>query len=145
MRSSLIVPALLVALTASCATNDDHGLGAARARWAEQHLTTYKITSQTGCFCPFEMVDPIRLVVTADQVTAASYVADQRAVSDVILRNQLTVEGAFDKIQDALDRHAADLKVTFDPQRGYPTSIQIDYAKNAADDEWSLKLSDLTP
>jgi hypothetical protein len=146
MRSSLIVPALLVALTAACVTsNDDRGLGAARARWAEQRLSSYRITSQTGCFCGSDFVAPIRLVVVADKVTAASYVADQRAVSDTILRNQLTVEDAFDKIQDALDRKAVDLQVTYDPQLGYPRSIQIDYSKMIADEEWSLKLSDLAP
>jgi hypothetical protein len=145
MRSSRIVLALWVAFTASCAISDDHGLGAARARWADQHLTSYQITSQTGCFCPPERTDPIRLVVTGGAIASASYVADQRALGAAILQDQLTVEGAFARIQDALDRHASDLQVTFDPLRGYPRSIRIDYAKNIGDDEWSLTLSDLAP
>jgi len=132
MRSTSVVLALsLLALTSACAM-DDHGLGAAHQRW-------------TLCFCPTEMTDAIRLTVAAGQITDAVYVDSQQAVAPVYRQNLLTIDGLFDKIQNALDRNAEQLDVTYDPVMGYPTSIAIDYRKQTSDDEISYTVKDLVP
>jgi len=145
MRSTSVVLALsLLALTSACAM-DDHGLGAAHQRWTGQKLQGYSVTTRTLCFCPTEMTDAIRLTVAAGQITDAVYVDSQQAVAPVYRQNLLTIDGLFDKIQNALDRNAEQLDVTYDPVMGYPTSIAIDYRKQTSDDEISYTVKDLVP
>ena len=52
----------------------------------------------------------------------------------------LTIDGLFDLIQDAYDRNAHEVQVEFDPSRGYPTRIYIDYSEMIADEELGFTL-----
>jgi len=48
-------------------------------------------------------------------------------------------------VQDAYDRDAHEVQVEFDPSRGYPTRIWIDYMLMMADEEMGFTLlSDVT-
>jgi len=48
-------------------------------------------------------------------------------------------------VQDAYDRDAHEVQVEFDPSRGYPTRIWIDYVLMMADEEMGFTLlSDVT-
>ena len=49
-----------------------------------------------------------------------------------------TIDGLFDKIQDAIDREAVRLTVSYDPEIGYPTSVSIDYSLTIIDEEFSF-------
>ena len=48
-------------------------------------------------------------------------------------------------IQDAIDRKAARLTVSYDPEIGYTTSVSIDYALNIADEEFSFTAMSYEP
>jgi hypothetical protein len=48
-------------------------------------------------------------------------------------------------VQDAYERDAHEIQVEFDPGRGYPTRIWIDYVEMMADEEMGFTLlSDVT-
>jgi transposase len=53
-----------------------------------------------------------------------------------------TIEGLFAIIESARSRNAARLNATYDPVRGFPTSISIDYIALAVDDEISYTIRD---
>ena len=54
-----------------------------------------------------------------------------------------TIDGLFDFIQEAINRNAESIQVTYDPTYAYPTSVSIDYIKQAVDEEMAFKASDL--
>ena len=56
--------------------------------------------------------------------------------------NQLfTIEDLFDRIQEAIDSHAALLRVTYNRDLGYPENIYIDQIENAVDEEVTYTVS----
>ncbi len=52
----------------------------------------------------------------------------------------LTIDGLFDLVQDVYDRKTYAVQVEFDPSRGYPTRIYIDYSEMIADEELGFTL-----
>ncbi len=60
-----------------------------------------------------------------------------------VLMYLYSVDALYDVIQGAVDRDAAVVTVSYDNALHYPTSIQIDYIINAADDELSVTASGL--
>ena len=56
-----------------------------------------------------------------------------------------TVESLFTFIQNAIDRPAQKIRVTYDPTRGFPTEIDYDGAAQIADDEIFFRITDVHP
>lgn len=136
----------LMALSPACSQSaDDHGLATARMNWAAHLPSSYSFTRQQLCECLTDVTRPIRISVTAGQITSAVFVDDQRPVGDPVRGTLLTIEGLFDTIQDAIDRDAAEITVAFNPTLGYPTSVSIDYSRQIADEEFIVGISDFMP
>jgi hypothetical protein len=134
----LVLP--LLAATASCGrdlTGPQQAalreLDAARARWAEQELTDYDYDYRLLCFCPPELLQPVRVQVRDGAVTAVHNKADDQPRAP--LSNWSTIPGLFDKIQDYIERPGSVVKVDYDSATGIPTSASIDPIPNAVDDE----------
>jgi hypothetical protein len=135
---------VLAASASACARSaDEADLEAARARWEREGLQHYQFVSRQTCFCESNLSRPINITVETNQIVTARYVDDQMPVADVVFRLQLTIDGAFNLIQDAIEQDAASLAVSYDEELGYPTSIIVDYNKRTADDERSLYVTEL--
>lgn len=128
---------------APTAPSDADSLAAARARWNAQSGPSYSYQVDRSCEC---VLGGRRMTVTVSRgaVISAEYVDSGSPVDAALLGYVLTVPDLFDMIQDALDRKAAYLAVTYDPIYGYPTRIQVDYSANAVDDEMTLNVRNLT-
>ncbi len=114
-------------------------LDAARQRWEDAGLDAYQFTLQRICFCPMpDYTGPFEVTVrhgTLDTVLLeGAVVADERG---------MTVDDLFALIEDAYEREAESVDVTFDPDLGYPTSISIDYSSLMADEEMGYRVSGL--
>ena len=57
----------------------------------------------------------------------------------------LTIEDQFARVQDAIDRQAHSITVTFDGALGYPTHWYADYSANLADEEFGVQVNWFTP
>ena len=67
---------------------------------------------------------------------------EQTYVLDEIPDTFKTVDQLFEIIEDATSR-AEMLEVSYDQEKGYPNTINIDYSSDIADEEVSFRLSDL--
>ena len=136
----------LLVLGAACSSStDDHGLASARSRWTSHHPSSYSFTRMQFCECLAGLARPIRITVTSGQITSAVFVDDQTPVGEPIHGTLQTIDAVFDKIEDALDQSADEVTVAYDPARGYPTSVFIDYSRQIADEEFDLRISDFAP
>jgi hypothetical protein len=107
-------------------------LDAARARWRERGLVSYRFRQTIGCFCPEEYRKPRTMTVRR-----------RRAVRPgKIHRPYATAPKLFRVIQDAIDRRVARLTVTYGTV-GLPRQIFIDYDEMIADEERGLGASRL--
>ncbi len=113
-------------------------LDAARQRWADAGLDAYRMTLQRSCFCPEDYRGPFEVTVRDGAVASARF--DGATVDP---ERVVTVDGLFGLIEDAYERGAERVDVTFDPELGYPTELYIDVSSQMADEEVGYTVSDL--
>jgi hypothetical protein len=82
-------------------------------------------------------VGDVRVTVKDGVITGVTELASEVARDPEIFR---TIDGLFDLVQDAYARDAHEVQVEFDPSRGYPTRIWIDYVLMVADEEMGFTL-----
>ena len=141
MRYIRLTAALLLAACGGDSTTAPaNHLGEQRALWASQGLTDYTFDVVRICYCQF--VADVRVTVKDGVITGVTELASEVARDPELFR---TIDGLFDLVQDAYDRDAHEVQVEFDPSRGYPTRIWIDYVLMIADEEMGFTLlSDVT-
>ena len=129
-------------LLGACAspTTPENDLADYRTLWEAQRLTDYTFDVSRVCYCQFR--GDVRVTVKDGVITGVSELASEVARDPETFR---TIDGLFDLVQDAYDRDAHEIQVEFDPGRGYPTRIWIDYVEMMADEEMGFTLlSDVT-
>lgn len=111
-----------------------------RTLWETQRLTDYTFDVSRVCYCQFR--GDVRVTVKDGVITGVTELASEVARDPETFR---TIDGLFDLVQDAYARDAHEVQVEFDPSRGYPTRIWIDYVQMMADEEVGFTLlSDVT-
>ncbi len=84
----------------------------------------------------------VRVTVQDGVITGVTELASEIARDPETFR---TINSLFDLVQDAYERDAHEIQVEFDPGRGYPIRIWIDYVEMMADEEMGFTLlSDVT-
>lgn len=117
----------------------------AEAKWRRILPVYYTYTLQRSCFCTHEYLQPIDIRVYNGLVQEATVRPANRPLPPERRSEALTVEGLFRLIQEAIDRKAAAVVVTYDPYYGYPVTISLDYDVMVADEEIALTASNFNP
>ena len=131
---------LLAACGSDSPTAPVNHLGEQRALWASQDLTDYTFDVTKVCY--WLCMGDVRVTVKDGVITGVTELASEVARDPETFR---TIDGLFDLVQDAYDRDAHEVQVDFDPGRGYPTRIWIDYVEMMMDEEMGFTLlSDVT-
>lgn len=126
-------------------TAPERELRAARALWVQRRPASYDITVARFCFCTSEGVGPAIVSVRDGVVTSRTYVATGSAVGPTYADLFPSIDGLFQKIDDARRRRAASLSVEYDRAFGFPTVIAIDYDRTMADDEITYRATNFQP
>ena len=113
----------------------------ARALWQSQGVKGYEVTIEQTCFCPPDLLQPMRVTVREGKVIDIEGLEQPLNHPDILDERRLTIEGLLDLIEQA--RGSADkLVVEYDAQYGFPASLEVDYSPFIADDEFSYRLTD---
>jgi hypothetical protein len=112
-----------------------------RRAWNAQHISSYSYTYRAGCFCPPSVTDSVRIVVRHDTIASMTYIDSGLPVEPNVRSLFHTIPGLFDLLEDALDRDADDFRVTYDARYHFPSDANIDYMKNAADEELGFRVT----
>ena len=126
---------LLAACGSDSPTAPVNHLGEQRALWASQDLTDYTFDVTKVCY--WLCMGDVRVTVKDGVITGVTELASEVARDPDTFR---TINGLFDLVQDAYNRNAHEVQVEFDPSRGYPTRIWIDYVLMIADEEMGFTL-----
>jgi Family of unknown function (DUF6174) len=146
MRASTAIRlAILTALLSGCrdATAPDarqSELDANRQKWSERGYSNYTFTLRMDCFCAIN--GPVSVLVVAD---SARQVTLQSTGATIDAPWIPTVKKLFDVIDQDIARHAAVLRVTYEPTLGYPSLIVSDPIANAVDDEVTYTVTNVVP
>ena len=125
------IPCLLAACSSPLSTTEVLALGQAEARWASRPFQSYSYETITSCGeCPRFIQQWVRVAVSNGQVVGAVFVANDSGLSATEQLSFTTIDGVFAQIgRYQHEDWVRDVKVTFDRQWGYPTSIST-FAKD---------------
>lgn len=133
---------LLLLLVQGCGVNgstvsDDtqRELNRQRRQWEAQDLANYRYTGRRICFCMREAVGPVLVEVREGTIASLTDQESGEPVGENFVELWPSIDGVFGLVQDAIDREAAEITVEYDAERGFPTSVSIDYIEEAVDDE----------
>lgn len=116
-------------------------LRSARATWERSDLHSYEYVYHVTCFCA--IVEPVRVVVADDSVTAAYFVDGGEALPPEQVPWMPDVDELFDRLEDVLSQDPVQYEAEFDPSLGYPTRATVDVSRQIADEEFSFSAYDL--
>jgi hypothetical protein len=126
-------------------SGESSALDQARALWDSQGITDYTYTLQRTAFAPPQYTAAVIVVVRGGQVISQTYQQTGQPVTPLNTAWWPTIDGLFDILQDAYDRNAEVIQVTYDPTYGFPTWANIDYDTGLGDDEHSFGAGTFTP
>ena len=109
-------------------------------KWQQQANKHYIYTVQRSCFCPPEARKPMRVRVKEGAIVQVMLVPEN-ITKPVTYQGARSVDSLFGLIEKAIRTNAASIKVTYDAQYGYPTTITIDQDERMADEEIYYKAS----
>ena len=103
---------------------------------------TYRVTFENNCFCPVEVLRPVRLTVRNGAISEVTRLSDGTNVPRAEWRAYRTVDEVFAEIATGMSRGAQRITAEYDGRYGFPHDVLIDY-QMAADAFVGFKLSDL--
>ena len=113
------------------------------SKWTSKNIKDYQYTFNWSCFCPPEHNKAVIISVRNGVLASIKYADGSGAVDKSKYPNYRTIEGLFEFVQDAINRKAYRVTVSYDANLGYPTSASIDYDQRIADEEKSFKAEGL--
>jgi hypothetical protein len=145
--AALVAAVLLSSAMGGCLTSPDdtEELSRQRQKWESQGITDYRVLSRMICFCIGDATAPVVLHVLNRRLVSVSRADDLSPVppSEWAFR-YYTIDEMFDLIAEAQAKGASEVRVTYDPMLGYPTSVYLDMSSRVADDERQFEISGLT-
>jgi hypothetical protein len=138
-REVVVHEILSVAVARECDVFATSDLRLARERWEASGLVSYELRFERHCECSREWAGPIDVVVEQGVITSARF-DGQPAGEDTAI----TIDELFDAIDDAVSS-GVETRVSYDPERGYPVSVQLDLQALAVDGGLSLAVLELDP
>ncbi|MBK8453923.1 MAG: DUF6174 domain-containing protein [Thiofilum sp.] len=116
-------------------------LNQAQAKWKKTQPQHYSYYLQRSCFCTPDYTKPIMLRVFKGKVQQATLMPEGKPLPANRKTEAIPMEGVFKLIQEAINRRAAKITVTYHVQYGYPKQVSIDYDQRMADEELYLTIS----
>ena len=113
-------------------------------KWRDQGISHYRFHLTVGCFCAFSQDMPLIIDVQDGKVASMEYQSGKEIDPSQreLFRKYETIDLLFDELEAGLNGAADQVTVKYDPTYGFPTEATIDIAKEAADDELYLTISD---
>jgi hypothetical protein len=112
--------------------------------WAQHHVTHYQYTLSVGSMGSPDYNQHVTIKVLNGQATPVIGIGTSPSRVGSHFEESDTVEHLFQVIQNAILRRADNVRVTFQPELGYPVEIGIDPSSRQADDEIEYQITDFT-
>ncbi len=116
-----------------------------RALWEANRADDYSFELTPLCFCPPPLVEPVEIRVEKGVVESVINVESGKAPEHDELERYVTIDGLFHLIQEAIDRKASRITVSYDSEIGYPTDASFDYVAHMADEEFAFTTANYSP
>jgi len=134
----------LIFVLAACSVGGSE-LTRNQKKWNAANITHYRFELNIGCFCAFRSEMPLKVEVLNDEVVsmigADGNVIDATNANYAYYSSYATIDRLFTELESDSVRKADEVTVAYDATYGFPSTINIDFIKAAADDELYLGAS----
>ena len=119
------------------------GNRAQQGKWQDANVSHYRYNLFVGCFCVFSQDMPLVIEVKDAEVVSMEYQNGNEidASSRELFEKYATIDRIFSELAKDINGEADEVIVTYDPTYGFPAEINIDFIKDAIDDELALTVS----
>jgi hypothetical protein len=115
-----------------------------RALWSQHAGAAYTMRYEEYCSCGTD-VGPVFIEVDATgAITAITDAVSGEAMPEAEWSDAWTVEGLFDRLDEAISQRVASYEARYDGTDGYPTSAAIDYEHATSGDEVNFRITQVT-
>lgn len=118
-------------------------LDAAQRRFSSRAPRDYQVDFQRSCFCLERL--PVRLSVRAGRIVGVVRRDTGASVPAGQWDSYLSVEQLFRYLNESARGGAWEVRVTFDPELGFPREAFVDEQRLAVDEEQWFQLGNLAP
>jgi len=129
---------------AACSMGSQTEIERNKEKWQDANISHYRFNLTLGCFCVFSQDMPLLIEVKEGEVVSMEYQTGNEI--DVTNREYFqrfaTIDNIFSELEADINGEADEVVVTYDETHGFPTQANIDFVKNATDDELYLTISD---
>ena len=116
-------------------------LRAGRALWEREGPADYGYTIRRTCFCGPAASGPVRVEVRGGRTVSVSTLGGQSVARGDFDRLD-TVEELFEAVEDAIEADPYQLTSAYDPARGHPVALAVDYDRYTVDEENGFQVTD---
>jgi len=145
----LVLLVLALVLSACSALGGGSELDRSRAVWERAGIQDYRFNLHIGCFCVFTDLMPLTVEVRGGEVVSMTYADGTPVTADDPQREFFmrfaTIDSLFAELASGESSKADKVEVTYDPTRGFPATMYVDQIELAADDEYSVEISNFEP
>lgn len=115
-----------------------------KAKWLTNFDGTldYEFTYQRTCYCTPDFVRPRRVIVRGGEVIEVRFADGEGGDASDLINVTPTIEALFDSIADGAEKWYQ-LDVSFDADKGFPVSTNIDEDNMLADEERNIAITDV--
>jgi hypothetical protein len=130
--------------------SDIAALSSAEAKWNARPFADYSYEIRTSCFCPPELLQWARVSVRGGVVVSVEAVDPDPAFPITNQQYWEPIDSIFAGLRSAMRDPASDIYldaiiVSYDPQLGYPTSIEYRAKRNVQDGGSAHTLRNVVP
>lgn len=141
MRKLLFI--VIALALAACSTGSQTEIEQNKEKWQDANISHYRFDLTLGCFCVFGQDMPLIVEVQDGQVVSMEYQSGNEidAPNRELFEKYATIDRIFSELEADLNGAADEVVVTYDETYGFPTQANIDFIKEAIDDELALTIS----
>ena len=128
---------------AACSLGSQTEIERNKEKWQDANILHYRFNLFVGCFCVFSQDMPLVIEVQNGKVVSLEYQSGKEidAGSRELFDRYATIDRIFAELEKDLNGDADEVVVKYDPTFGFPTEVNIDFIKDAIDDEQALTVS----
>ncbi|HLF74529.1 MAG TPA: DUF6174 domain-containing protein [Anaerolineales bacterium] len=138
-----LLSVLIVLALAACSAGNQSEIERNREKWRDANISHYRFNLNIGCFCVFSQDMPLVIEVRDGQVVSMEYQNGNPidAGNREFFERFATIDRVFAEVDADLAGAADKIVVTYDQTYGFPAQVNIDYVKEAIDEELALTVS----
>jgi hypothetical protein len=138
----------------ACSMGSQSEIEQNKEKWQDANISHYRFHLTVGCFCVFSQDMPLIIEVQDGDVLSMEYQSGNEIDESTreYFQRFATIEKIFAEIEkdfqtvdsgDASQDKADEVIVEYDETYGFPTLVNVDFVKEAIDDELYLTISNI--